>query len=297
MTSIPLSAQVTEAIDNFVLEVGVPEVLQTPRRRRNFRDWLHRLASLSHQEHWFALCAAIFSDELDTGNSNQISGSERSLTQIQTRVVRAIISRVIHPFEGESPRVVSAYARRQVAPSHNSLTLLAILDARMSEFFITREPDNRSTPNATVLDAPLPLLQPQNYVTIPSPQTLHQQEVELHVTSRDPIETDLSFHLNGNRPTHHTNQDVPTIQQQLVEAEEPHRTRPDSFQRSAAISSPLPISENQIEQNLGPDTSFSTRMNSNISLEATRPPTIPNLLNQPSSEAEDTTSVTTNFGA
>lgn len=297
MTSAPLSAQVTEAIDNFVSEVGVPEVLQTPRRRRNFRDWLHRLASLSHQEHWFALCAAIFNEELNDANSRQIFGAERSLSQIQTRVVRAIVARVIHPFEGESPRVVSAYARRQVAPSHNSLTLLAILDARMSEFFISHEPDSRPTPNPTVLDAPLPLLQTQSRAQISSPRTLEQQDAGLATTTTNAEEMNLSTHLNTIQSTHDTNLDIKSIQLEHAEPKDPNGTHPDTVQRLPVVSSQLSISEGQIEQDLCPDTSFSTRMDTNVSLEATRPPTIPNLLNQPSSEAEDTKDVTANFDA
>lgn len=296
MTSTPLSARVTQAIENFVMEVGEPEVLQAPRRRRNFRDWLHRLASLSHQEHWFALCAAIFSEELDAAGATQIPGQERSLSQIQTKVVRAIVSRVIHPFEGESPRVVSAYARRQIAPSHNSLTLLAILDARMSEFFISNEPNTRALPNSTVLDAPLPLFQTQSHSQIPLPVTTEFETEQVPRTTNQG-ESILPTLYGAARAGRDPNLDHDRIELLHGEPEEPDRLGATGNMAMQLASSEVFTGQGQTEPGHGRETSFSTRIDTNVQPDVIRPPTIPNLLNQPSSAAEDTESVTTNHDA
>lgn len=294
MTNSALSQQVSEAIDNFVLEVGEPDVVHTPRRRRNFRDWLQRLASLSHQEHWFALCAVIYNEGLGDTSRRQSSEFERSLSQVQTKVVRAIVSRVIHPFEGESPRVVSAYARRQVAPSHNSLTLLAILDARMSEFFNAHEPNTTTVPNTSVLDAPLPVLHSQVLSPIAFPLAVETVERGISSVPEYQREIEVSQPPNLVLPTQGLALDRTANQFQVRQAEALHGVFVSTGEIQAPISR-TSASQGATEAVQGPDTSFSTRVDTNVQPDATRPPSIPNLLNQPTSTAEDSKSVTTNF--
>lgn len=299
MTNTPLSSELSTAIDNFVETVGEPEVLYTPRRRRNFREWLQRLASLSYQERWFLLCEAVVNENVSSRRPARQATLNNSAPTVHTRVVRAIISRVIHPFEGESPRVVSAYARRQIAPSHNSLTLLAILEARMTEFVRSNEQPATPPPPSSVLDAPLPLLRNQS----------RGQSSTIGIARIEDVKTSESVagaEAQKNElllQAHSSSQDFKSVQlaplNTLLHEEGNNRAGPPTQEPIQPPHRPL-TRQSRLQQAQRPETSFSTRVITNVHQIIIRPPTIENLLNEPSSHQEskssdDSKSLATSF--